>query len=78
MSLLVLGINYKTAPLFIREKIAYNKFNIKNIINNLFLNKLCTGVVVISTCNRFEMYFNNVRLYFVIKFLNTFYDFNLI
>lgn len=76
MSLLILGINYKSAPLAIREKVTYNRFNVKNIIHSIIKNKLCTGIVIVSTCNRTEIYFNNVKIYSVIKLLNTVYDFN--
>ncbi|HFL8794730.1 MAG TPA: glutamyl-tRNA reductase [Candidatus Azosocius sp. HAIN] len=73
MSLLVFGINYKSAPLFIREKVSYDKFKVKVIINSIMKNKFSTGVVIICTCNRTEMYFSNAKIYSIIKLLNNIY-----
>lgn len=56
MTLLVLGINHTTAPVAVREKVAFAPDQ-----TGLALRRLCdeTGVeeaVILSTCNRTEMY----------------------
>lgn len=56
MSILVVGLNHKSAPVEIREKLAFNANNIPSALT-LFLQKYQTAeAVILSTCNRVEMY----------------------
>lgn len=57
MSLIVVGINHKTAPVEIREKLAFNNNeSIKEALRHI-INKLGTGeAIIFSTCNRVEIY----------------------
>lgn len=56
MQLVTLGINHQTAPVAIREHIAFNCDVLPAALNSL---KHCPGVVeavIVSTCNRTEIY----------------------
>ena len=56
MSIVVIGINHKTAPVAIREKVAYSEKQLKDALTSddvLFDEKL-----ILSTCNRTEIYAN--------------------
>lgn len=56
MSIIVIGINHKTAPVAIREKVAYSEKQLSDALSideALFDEKL-----ILSTCNRTEIYAN--------------------
>ena len=56
MSIVVIGINHKTAPLAIREKVAFSDKQLSDVLTSndtLFDEKL-----ILSTCNRTEIYAN--------------------
>lgn len=56
MTLLALGINHKTAPVALREKVAFTPDSLVAALSSL---KAQTGVqesVIVSTCNRTELY----------------------
>ena len=48
----VIGINHKTAPVEIRELIAFSEAQIQDFLNALKQEKDINGAVVLSTCNR--------------------------
>lgn len=56
MVVLLLGLNHKTAPVEIREKLVFSKPQIKKQAD--YLNKIehLGGFVILSTCNRTEFY----------------------
>jgi len=56
MFVILLGINHKTAPIEIREKLAMSKPQIKTKASQLKNLLEIDGVVVLSTCNRTEFY----------------------
>lgn len=56
MQLQVLGLNYKTAPIEIREKFSINKNSIKRGLENLPEYDGLNEAVILSTCNRTEIY----------------------
>lgn len=58
MELTMIGISYKTAPLIIREKSAFSDTECISFYNQL-LSYAITQAVVVSTCNRSELYFFN-------------------
>ncbi len=58
----LVSVNYKNAPLEVREKLYLNENDIVNISNKYLENDIVDGVYIISTCNRTEIYFEN---YFV-------------
>lgn len=56
MSIILLGLNYKSAPVEIREKVSMSKTHIQK--NAAQLQELAgvMGIVILSTCNRTEFY----------------------
>lgn len=55
MNLITIGINHRTAPIDVREKIWYSTEETKNILPQL-KEKFFNECVLISTCNRTEVY----------------------
>ena len=56
MRLTVLGLNYKTAPIEVREKFSVGNHSIRRGLKNLDDYDGLNEVVVLSTCNRSEIY----------------------
>lgn len=56
MELLMLGLNHKTAPVDVRERFSIPKAAVKSGLANLGEYDGITEAVVLSTCNRSEMY----------------------
>jgi len=56
----LLGINHKSAPISVRERYAFDSQEIVSFGNHLIAEKSVEGVVIISTCNRTEIYFNTL------------------
>lgn len=54
MQLLVIGLNHKTAPVAMREQLAFVAEDLPNALTEL--KKLTQGSVILSTCNRTELY----------------------
>jgi glutamyl-tRNA reductase len=50
------GIDYTLAPIHIREKFSFTKSTLQVIYNDLLKNENIFGAVIISTCNRTELY----------------------
>ena len=56
MELLMLGLNHKTAPVDVRERFSIPKQAVRNGLANLNEYEGLLEAVVLSTCNRSEMY----------------------
>lgn len=56
MTLLAFGINHKTAPVEIREKVAFAQENVAQALSELTSFAPVTEAVILSTCNRTEVY----------------------
>ncbi|OCL28918.1 glutamyl-tRNA reductase [Gilliamella sp. wkB171] len=56
MSITILGVNHKTAPLSLREKIAFTNEIVDKALYSLYQHPLVEGCVIVSTCNRTEIY----------------------
>jgi glutamyl-tRNA reductase len=56
MHLLMVGLNYKTAPVEIREKLSFNAVELPAAMKKLKEQKSILENVIISTCNRTEIY----------------------
>lgn len=67
MKLLVIGVNHKTAPIAMREKLAFSADEVPTALSNLHAyannNPVCVpnyclldGCIIVSTCNRTEIY----------------------
>ncbi|NUO07928.1 MAG: glutamyl-tRNA reductase [Candidatus Brocadia sp.] len=61
MSILVVGLNHRSAPVEVREKLAFNANNISDALS-LFLHRYqMAEAVILSTCNRVEMYVSSLE-----------------
>ena len=56
MDILVVGLNHKTAPVEVRETLAFNEQTVARALIELKERMPGAEVVVLSTCNRVEMY----------------------
>lgn len=56
MQLVVLGVNHKTAPVEVREHFSFSKEQIKDALNSLYEYESVAECVILSTCNRTEIY----------------------
>ncbi len=56
MKLLVVGLNHKTAPVELREKLSFTEEQLPPILKKLVLFDGITEAIVLSTCNRIEFY----------------------
>lgn len=56
MTLLALGINHKTAPVALRERVAFAPETLAQALNSLLSQPMVQSGVVLSTCNRTELY----------------------
>ncbi len=56
MTLLAIGINYSTAPLSIRERLAFPAETIESALHDLWQHKVASEAAILSTCNRTELY----------------------
>lgn len=56
MSIVALGINHKTAPVAVREKISFNPDKLSHALDEMLNYVNCKEVAILSTCNRTELY----------------------
>ncbi len=56
MSLVVAGVNHRTAPIEIREKICFSKAEARHALQCLRESDAVSEAVMLSTCNRTELY----------------------
>ncbi|EKO5176593.1 glutamyl-tRNA reductase [Vibrio vulnificus] len=56
MSLLAIGINHHTASVDLREKVAFGPDKLANALQQLSQHEAVNGSVILSTCNRTEVY----------------------
>lgn len=64
MNIFVLGINYKTAPLEVREKLSFNAEGLKVAVGEIFNLSDVNECVILSTCNRTEVYICSEKKHF--------------
>lgn len=57
MNLFALGVNHETAPVEIREKVSFSADKVFNALQELKQRGLVAESVILSTCNRTEIYF---------------------
>ncbi len=58
MQLYTFGINHQTAPLAVREQVAFNADGMENALRDLVENGGAKEAAILSTCNRMELYCN--------------------
>lgn len=56
MKLLAIGVNHRTAPVEIREKLSFNEADLPRAMRTLQSTKSILENIIISTCNRTEIY----------------------
>jgi glutamyl-tRNA reductase len=56
MTIVAFGINHKTAPVDIREKVAFSPEKVHEALQNLVKQDAVHEAVILSTCNRTEVY----------------------
>ena len=56
MQLLAFGLNHNTAPIAIREQVNFSPERLKHALHDLVERDLVQEVVIVSTCNRSELY----------------------
>jgi glutamyl-tRNA reductase len=56
MPLLVLGINHKTAPVRVRERVAFAPDQLRQAVHDLYARGGVREAAILSTCNRTELY----------------------
>src|SRR5579871_1805608 len=61
MSLIACGINHKTASLNLREKAYFSPEKSTVILQNLLKNQYAKEAVILSTCNRTEVYCKGIH-----------------
>jgi len=56
MSIVAVGINHKTAPVAVREKLAFNPDKLSSSLHEMLELVKCREAAILSTCNRTELY----------------------
>lgn len=78
MHTIVVGVNYRTAPVEIREKLSFVEAELPNAMQALQDQKSVLENVIVSTCNRTEIYATVDQLhtgkYYVKQFLANWFD----
>ncbi|WP_277584434.1 glutamyl-tRNA reductase [Psychrobacillus antarcticus] len=78
MHTIVVGVNYRTAPVEIREKLSFLEADLPNAMQALQDQKSILENVIVSTCNRTEIYATVDQLhtgkYYVKQFLANWFD----
>ena len=58
MQLFTLGINHQTAPLAVREQVAFHAESLEQALHDLVAQRPVKEAAILSTCNRTEIYCN--------------------
>lgn len=58
MQLYAFGLNHQTAPLAVREQVAFRPESMENALRDLVDNGAAKEAAILSTCNRMELYCN--------------------
>ena len=78
MNLFVLGVNHETTPIDIREKISFSPEQVHQALTELKEKSPADEAVILSTCNRTEVYCNlkNLSPQQIYVWLTEFFDLN--
>lgn len=69
MQLFAFGLNHQTAPLAVREQVAFNVDGMENALRDLVENGAAKEATILSTCNRMELYCNAAQPDYAIDWL---------
>ncbi len=73
MQLLALGVNHHTAPLAIREQVAFGPEKLLEALRELTQSQRASEAAILSTCNRTELYCNTADVDTVTQWLADFH-----
>ncbi len=73
MSLVAIGVNHKTASVDLREKVAFSPDVIHEAMKSLAQCTQTGEAVILSTCNRTELYCNHIQVDDVLSWLEEFH-----
>ncbi|CAH0119152.1 MULTISPECIES: glutamyl-tRNA reductase [unclassified Paenibacillus] len=74
MHIIVVGLNYRTTPLEVREKFAFSEKVLPEALRQLKQTKSVLECVIVSTCNRTELYVVVDRLHMCGHFVRSFME----
>ncbi|QSX36311.1 glutamyl-tRNA reductase [Shewanella sedimentimangrovi] len=74
MSLVAIGINHKTATVDLREKVAFSPDKIHDAMRSLASCTASGEAVIVSTCNRTELYCNQADKADVLRWLESYHN----
>ncbi|MCA1926504.1 MAG: glutamyl-tRNA reductase [Thiobacillus sp.] len=74
MQLLALGVNHHTAPLAIREQVAFGPEKLELALHELTQSQRASEAAILSTCNRTELYCNAASADAVTQWLADFHQ----
>ncbi len=63
MTVVTFGINHKTAPLLVRERLVFSDLDRQKALHDLLRHPAVNEAVLLSTCNRTEIYTNTTNPY---------------
>lgn len=72
MNLIVVGTNHKYSPIEIRERLVFSKTGLKEALSVLLGYSGIKGAVILSTCNRLELYAGVLNIEEAVKSLKGF------
>jgi glutamyl-tRNA reductase len=70
MKLLALGINHKTAPVAVRERAIFTSESTPAALQDLLQNNAVNEAVILSTCNRTEIYTHTIDPHLVVDWFS--------
>jgi len=73
MPLYALGLNHSTAPLKVRELVAFHMDTLGGALRDLLGQPKVKEAAILSTCNRTEVYFHGTETEPVVRWLETFH-----
>lgn len=56
MDLIVVGLNHRTAPLEVRERVAFDESEVNGVLSRARSEQVLAEAILLSTCNRTEFY----------------------
>ena len=68
MQLFTIGVNHTTAPISIRENVAFSDANLRHALGDLTAQNVAEAAIL-STCNRTEIYVQSNSPEFIINWL---------
>src|SRR5258706_14071696 len=73
MSLYALGLNHQTAPLAVRERVAFSPEALNHALRDLIARPKVSEAAILSTCNRTEVYIHGTEPQPVVRWLEEFH-----